>query len=181
MTAQSPTAVERRVEAADGYLLLDMPEHALKELAVVAGDALLDPEIDFEVARLRGEAHRQQAKFETGLKHFELAHVHRPGDLSVMIGMAWCLKRTDRLSRAIEVMQVAYEFHPEEPIVLYNLACYYALSDDKGNALSWLGRAVRMEGALRELVAEEADFDTLRHDDDFQLVVGTGDQDVTES
>ena len=99
----------------------------------------------------------------------------------MMIGMAWCLKRTDRLSRAIEVMQVAYEFHPEEPIVLYNLACYYALSDDKGNALSWLGRAVRMEGALRELVAEEADFDTLRHDDDFQLVVGTGDQDVTES
>lgn len=181
MSSQSPSVAERRVEAAEGYLLLDMPEHALKELAAVAGDAQRDPEIEFEVARLRGEAYRQQEEFETGLGHFEQADGQRPGDLSVMIGMAWCLKRTDRLTRAIDVMQAAYEFHPEEPIVLYNLACYYALADDKTNALSWLGRAIRMEGGLRNLIAEETDFDSLRHDDDFQLVIGTGDQDVPET
>ena len=61
------------------------------------------------------------------------------------IGLAWCLKRTDRLEEAIDVMMAAYQFHEDEPIVLYNLACYFALAGDKPQALSWLGRAIRME------------------------------------
>jgi len=55
--------------------------------------------------------------------------------------------------------------------VLYNLACYFALASDKVHALSWLGRAIRMESSLRELIPDETDFDSLRDDADFRLIV----------
>ena len=71
------------------------------------------------------------------------------------------------------------------PVVLYNIACYYSLAGDKAQALSWLGRALRMETALRkqmteepefgrkslrELIPDEPDFDQLRNDPDFQYI-----------
>ena len=65
-------------------------------------------------------------------------------------------------------MRIAYEHHPKVPIVLYNLSCYYALAGDKDHALSWLGRALRMNRSMVKLVPEETDFDALRNDPDFQ-------------
>ena len=138
------------------------------EIDRVGGDDLLPAAI----ARLRGEAYRLQQDYEEGARQFLVAQSDDPEDLEVAIGLAWCLKRSDRLEEAIDVMMAAYQFHDEEPIVLYNLACYFALASDKVHALSWLGRAIRMEASLRELVPDETDFDGLRHDTDFQLIVG---------
>jgi hypothetical protein len=78
-------------------------------------------------------------------------------------------------------MMAAYQFHEEEPIVLYNLACYFALAGDKAHALSWLGRAIRMESSLRELVPDETDFDQLRQDADFQMIVGDGEDESSSA
>ena len=49
---------------------------------------------------------------------------------------------------------------------------YYSLAGDKTQALSWLGRALRMKSSLRSLIADESDFDPLRDDPDFQYVTG---------
>ena len=78
-------------------------------------------------------------------------------------------------------MMAAYQFHEDEPIVLYNLACYFALAGDKPQALSWLGRAIRMESSLRELVPDETDFDELRRDADFQMIVGHGEDESSSA
>tara|TARA_B100000029_G_scaffold488431_1_gene544996 strand:+ start:723 stop:1289 length:567 start_codon:yes stop_codon:yes gene_type:complete len=169
----SPNSPDRRIEAAEGYLMLEMPEHALRELSVVESRETLDRSQMAALSRLRGEACRLQEDFEEGARQFLAAQDGDPEDLTVSIGLAWCLKRTDRLEEAIDVMLAAYQFHDDEPIVLYNLACYFALAGDKVHALSWLGRAIRMEGALRELIPDESDFDSLRHDADFQLIVGS--------
>jgi len=168
----SPGSPERRIDAAEGYLMLEMPEQALRELRVVEARLGDDDRLHASIARFRGEAYRLQQHYEEGAKQFLVAQSDDPQDLEVAIGLAWCLKRSDRLEEAIDVMMAAYQFHAEEPIVLYNLACYFALASDKVHALSWLGRAIRMEGSLRELVPDETDFDGLRNDADFQLVVG---------
>jgi Flp pilus assembly protein TadD len=166
MALSARTRRERRLEAARGYLALDMPNQALREL-----NAIDDPEeCPFAAHHLRGEALRQREDYESALDHFQLALGEEPKDLSVLLGMAWCLKRVDRLDDAITTMERAYECAPQEAIVLYNLACYHALAGHKSLALSWLGRALRMEGSLRVLIPEESDFDGLRHDPDFQFV-----------
>ena len=167
----SPSSLERHIDAADGYLMLEMPEQALRELRVVEARVGSDDQLLASIARLRGEAYRLQRDYEEGARQFLVSQSDDPEDLEVSIGLAWCLKRTNRLEEAIDVMMAAYQFHEDEPIVLYNLACYFALASDKVRALSWLGRAIRMEASLRELVSEETDFDGLRHDADFQLIV----------
>jgi tetratricopeptide (TPR) repeat protein len=168
----SPSSPERRIEAAEGYLMLEMPEQALRELRMVEARVGSTESHHTAIARLRGEAFRLKGDFEEGARQFLVAQSDAPEDLEISIGLAWCLKRTDRLEEAIDVLMSAYQFHEEEPIVLYNLACYFALASDKVHALSWLGRAIRMESSLRELIPDETDFDSLRDDADFQLIVG---------
>jgi tetratricopeptide (TPR) repeat protein len=193
MSANAQRERQRRLEAACGYLELNMPQHALRELGRIA-----DPQaILFDFNRLRGEALRAADHFEEALEAYGRALREKPEELGILLGMAWCYKRTSQLPRAIAAMEQAYQAHPKELIVLYNLACYFSLAGEKAQALSWLGRALRMESALRKLhpeqegglaswngvgifktslreqIAEEPDFDPLRNDPDFQYLTGS--------
>ena len=169
MTSNVRTRRERKLEAARGFLALDMPQHALRELGSID-----DPEkIPFAINQLRGEALKQTGDHDAALAAYNRALAEDPTDLTVLLGMAWCYKRTNQLSRAIAAMEQAYRSKPDEPIVLYNLACYFALDGNKTQALSWLGRALRMESSLRKLITDESDFDELRNDPDFQFVIGS--------
>lgn len=157
---------ERSLEAARGYLMLDMPRHALEQL-----DAVSDPDQQaFEIEQLRGESLQRQEDYPAALKAFRRALLENPNSVTVLMGMGWCYKRIGQLPRAINALKRAYRVDPDEPIVLYNLSCYFALAGDKQQALSWLGRALRMESSLRNLIADESDFDQLRDDPDFQFV-----------
>jgi tetratricopeptide (TPR) repeat protein len=155
--------MQRRLEAARGYLLLHMPDQALAELEEVD-----DPDaVAFEWNLLRGEALRDRKDYKAAIKAYQRAQAAQSDELDVLMGLAWCYKRTGQLPKSIDVMHQAYLNHREEPIVLYNLACYYALSGNKDQALSWLGRALRMQTDLRNLIDQETDFDPIREDADF--------------
>jgi len=158
---------KRHLNAAEGYLMLEMPEQALRELSHV-GFAESDSEIYY---RLLGQAQQLANRFIEALEAYQHAYERDPENLTTLMGMAWCYKRTDRLPLAISSMEEAYQHHAEEPVVLYNLSCYFALAGDKTNSLSWLGRSLRMEPGLKKLIDQEPDFDILRSDKDFQFVV----------
>lgn len=158
---------ERHLEAARGYLTLDMPRQALRELRRVSDDA----EHAAALHSLRGEALRQNENFDEALRAYQHALALDPSDLITLLGIAWCNKRIDRLDDAIAVMHRAYDAAPNEAVVLYNLACYYALADNKVDALSWLGRALRLDAGLAREIPEETDFDSLRNDEDFRFIV----------
>lgn len=159
---------DKLLNAAEGYLMLEMPQHALECL-----DAIIDPErAQFTSNYLRGMVLRQMGDNQGALDAFDVAYEENSDHLSLLLAMAWCYKRTDRLDRAIATMEHAYATDPTEPIVLYNLACYWALAGNKAQALSWLGRALRMNCDLKRLISEEQDFDQLRNDPDFELLVG---------
>ena len=171
MVEKSDRQRERRLEAARGYLLLDMPDYALTELRAIRDRG----GCGFALDELRGEAWRQLGRYGDAIVCYEQALRAHPDDLSALLGIAWCYKRTDQLPRAIAAMEQAYDAGSDEPIVLYNLSCYFALNGDKTGALSWLGRALRMKPSLRKLIVDEADFDSLRDDPDFQFISGMRD------
>ncbi len=159
---------DKLLNAAEGYLMLEMPRQALECL-----DQIIDPErAQFASNYLRGMVLRQMGDHQAALDAFDVALDEQPDHLSLLLAMAWCYKRTDRLERAITAMEQAYAADPTEPIVLYNLACYWALAGNKSQALSWLGRALRMNCDLKRLISDEQDFDRLRNDPDFELLVG---------
>lgn len=153
---------QRAIEAAQGYLMLDLPDAALRRLALFQG-----PETPAEVEQLRGEAFRLKEDYERALQHFERVPDDSEKNLDLQMGKAWCFKRIGRLDKAIESMRAAYRGSPKVAIVLYNLACYFSLAGEKEEALSWLARAFRMDSSLRKLVARETDFDPIRNDQDF--------------
>jgi tetratricopeptide (TPR) repeat protein len=161
----------RKLEAAEGYLLLGMAQHSLRELNAIRDCC----EFSFDWYSLKGEACRQLGQFDQALDAFQLACEQRPDDVRVLSGMAWCYKRIDQLHRAIAVAEEAYQANPTQAVLLYNLSCYYALADDKPQALSWLGRALRMDSSLCHCVPHEPDFDGLRNDTDFQFIVAAAD------
>ena len=158
---------KRHLNAAEGYLMLEMPVQALRELSHITGQ---DRDSE-KYCRFLGQSLQLAERFTEALDAYQDAYEKNPQNLTTLMGMAWCFKRTDQLTSAIGIMEEAYQHHADEPVVLYNLSCYFALADDKANALSWLGRALRMEPRLTKLIPEESDFNTLRNDKDFQFVV----------
>jgi len=155
------------LEAAEGYLALDMPQHALRSLREID-----DPDQTLFAANfLRGEALRHLERYDEALDAFGRAFAQDPDNVSLLMGMAWCYKRTNQLPKAISAMEQAYRIAPKEAIILYNLSCYWSLTGNKIQALSWLGRSLRMDRSLRKLVDSETDFDPLRNDPDFRLIL----------
>lgn len=157
----------RLLQAAEGYLALDMFEHALRDLRGIADPS--PARLSYHL--LKAEAHRGLKQWSDALQEFQICHAERPEDLDVLMGLAWCYKRTDQLSQSIATMLDAYRAHPKTPVVLYNLACYYALARQKTQAVSWLARALRMDSDLRQLIPRESDFDPIRQEPEFQRLL----------
>ena len=63
------------------------------------------------------------------------------------------------------------EFAPEDGIVHYNLACYHSLAGKKSLAIQYLSQAFELDPQYREMVAEEPDFDPIRDDPEFQMMM----------
>lgn len=158
---------KRQLRAAEGYFSLGMHDHALEALTQIPD--LSDSAFDYHL--LRGDVLRAKLQHHEALDCFRQAHELKPQNLDALMGMAWCFKRIDRVDQSIEMMRLAYQSHPKIPVVLYNLACYYSLARNKEQALSWLGRALRMDQSIGKLIPKETDFDPLRDDPDFKYLL----------
>jgi uncharacterized Ntn-hydrolase superfamily protein len=62
---------------------------------------------------------------------------------------------------AVDVLRAATAGE-EEPMLLYNLACYESLAGRREDAVAHLRRAVELDGSYRALAAEDRDFDPIR-------------------
>lgn len=161
--------ISRRLDEAEGYLMLNLPRRTLEILGRRADWATMQ----FEASYLAGEALRQMERYREALKPLEIASKLRPGDASVAIALGWCYKRTHRLAQAIDALERASLQSPSEPILRYNLACYWSLAGNVPKALDALAQALDLEPELRSLIPDESDFNILRGDPEFErLTVG---------
>ena len=161
----SPVQISKRLQAASGYLDLEMPVEALAELEPIE-IADLRP-----LQYLRGSALMMQERYGEAVKIYRTMLRQRPDDVDAAVKKAWCEKRLDRLPDAIRTLEKSAKLNPREAILQYNLACYHALTTDKPRCLSRLGFAIRLDRSYAALVNEEPDFDTLRSDTDFSSLV----------
>lgn len=163
MSGTSPHLWKKQLSASEGYLMLEMPRHALEALESVEATS----ENEFAVLLQRGLIHRHLNEHMTALQFLEQAAVVRPQSIPLQMALGCCYKRTGQLPRAIAAAEQAYRLAPQDPILLYNLACYWSLAGDKAQMLSWLGRALRMNSCIKEMIPSETDFDPFRNDPDF--------------
>lgn len=161
--------IKRQLDEAEGYLMLELPRRALEILERRADWATMQ----FEASFLMGEALRSLERYRDALKPLEVAAGLRPADIGVAIALGWCYKRTHRLAQAIDALERAERHNPDEPLLHYNLACYWSLAGNASKALDELALALDLNPELRTLIPDESDFDQLRGNPDFErLTVG---------
>ncbi len=170
MSRISRDQVRKLLDEAEGYLMLDLPGRSVE---------ILDSQSDwstmqFEANFLKGEALRCLDRYREALKPLEIAASLKPSDTRVALALGWCYKRTNRLAQAIDSLQRALRTHADEPLLHYNLACYWSLAGNSAKALDALSTALDLDPDLRSLIAEESDFDQLRGNPEFdRLVLGS--------
>jgi tetratricopeptide (TPR) repeat protein len=73
--------------------------------------------------------------------------------------------------RALEVLAAAHAEFPDDPTVLYNLACAESMSGRKTEALEHLRRSVEDGERFRELAKTDTDFDPIRDEPGFAEIL----------
>jgi tetratricopeptide (TPR) repeat protein len=158
--------IRKRLDEAEGYLLLDLPNRALE---------LLNGRTDwgrmqFEALLFRGEAQSALKNYREALVSLERAGRLRPTDPRLAFNLGWCYKRTNRLAQAIDSLTRAVREHPGEPLLHYNLACYWSLAGNAAHAIRELAIALELGPELRKLIAGESDFEAIRGNPEFERV-----------
>jgi uncharacterized Ntn-hydrolase superfamily protein len=90
----------------------------------------------------------------------------------VGIWMTWeALRRADRFSQAkdfaaaVQTMRAAVaRSDAEDPLLLYNLACYEALAGERDDALEHVRRAIALEPSYRAVAAGDSDLESIKAD-----------------
>jgi uncharacterized Ntn-hydrolase superfamily protein len=73
---------------------------------------------------------------------------------------------------AIAATQASLERFPDDPLLLYNLACYESLDGRREDALAHLGRALSADPAMRETARADSDFAAIADEPQFRALVG---------
>jgi len=62
--------------------------------------------------------------------------------------------------------------YPDDPLLLYNAACYEALAGNRERALERLRRSCELDETMLPMARGDEDFATLREDEEFRSIVG---------
>ena len=116
---------------------------------------------------LEGEALRALGRWQEAIVPLSIVAAESPQRLESWLGIGWCLKRLGRLNDAIAVLEKGLVASPKQPILHYNLACYYSLDGNAQAAVDHLTRAIAVDGRFRALIEVERDFDPIRTDPRF--------------
>ncbi len=102
--------------------------------------------------------------FQVIEKHLEL----HPDDARALYMGAIALSALGERARSLEWTTRARDMEPDDPGVLYNVACSYALLDQTEMALDCLEKAVNLGFAFKEWIKNDSDLNSLRSHPRFQ-------------
>ncbi|MCQ1058011.1 hypothetical protein LRP52_10105 [Photobacterium sp. ZSDE20] len=95
----------------------------------------------------------------------------RPGDLEALIYKADAIIEIREFHWGLSLCNRVLELDPHNAHALYQRACAYACLGSEELAMDDLEKAVTDSASLRELAAEEKDFESLRGNERFELLI----------
>ena len=120
---------------------------------------------------LRAEALRALCHFSDALPYYQRLVCKNPHSVAGWLGFGWCLKRSGKLSEAIDVLADGMNYCDKEPALAYNLSCYHSLAGNVRTAVEYLTKAIASDNRFRSLTSYESDFDSIRNDPQFVAVI----------
>ena len=93
-----------------------------------------------------------------------------PDDVRAYNLGATTLAKLGNIPRALEFAEKSLSIAPDDPLVLYNVACLHALIDKREEALGYLERSVMNGFGNKESIASDSDLDSIRRTPWFQAI-----------
>ncbi len=108
------------------------------------------------------------ASLEQIQRHLEM----NPHDTRALYVGANQFANVGEFEKAQELAERALGRDQEEPVVLYNVACFYAMKGNTDRAMELLDRAVENGWGDKAWLETDPDLDSLREDPRFQALMG---------
>jgi tetratricopeptide (TPR) repeat protein len=148
----------KHLEALQGYLRLEMPEEALKELARLSPDIrditqLLPAKL---IAFQQSEDWDRSAQIAEHLAHRQ---VDNP---DWYIAWADSVRRSRSLQDAERILREGMLLHPNHAMIHFHLACCAAQMGELEKASSLLARAIEIDPNYKILALDDPDLEPIR-------------------
>jgi Flp pilus assembly protein TadD len=132
---ESDAAVQR----ATGFLELGLAEEALAELDELPA-GLKEKSL---ILHLRVDAYFRMKRWAEAVEICVPKLETEPTDAAWWIQAGYALRRSATLARAEEILRKALEYHPKQPLIHYNLACYACVEGREEEARERLVEAAK--------------------------------------
>jgi Flp pilus assembly protein TadD len=143
--------------AADGYFELGMIEDAAEELDQIPTRY----QSNVDVSSLRLQILITLGNYERGEWVARSLVFKQPEKAFPWLGWAFCARRAISLEAAEQILEMAHTVHPENGIIVFNLACYASAAGRTADARLLFRRATELESAAREWIALDEDLRSL--------------------
>lgn len=152
------TDTERRIAAAQGYIVLGLHAEARQEMAALPADARDRADvIELQVLCSMGEA--DWASALENARRLCALEKDEPGGF---IHAAYCLHELGRTDEALATLKSGPPSLRKKAVYFYNLGCYSARLGLKDEALAMLEQAFAKEPGLRKAARKDPDLAALR-------------------
>jgi tetratricopeptide (TPR) repeat protein len=119
----------------------------------------------------RGWSYIGLGKFNQALADLNKAAQLDPKNPHVYHLRAWAHHGLGNKRQALEDFEISLNLAPNNSWTLWNIAAYYALQGEKEKSLAALGRAIRINSALKKMAKTNKSFQSLWNDVDFRKIV----------
>jgi tetratricopeptide (TPR) repeat protein len=119
----------------------------------------------------RGWAYTGLGNFNQALTDLNKAAQLDPNNSHVYHMRAWVYNGLGNKRKTLEDFETSLKLAPNNSWTHWNIATYYALSGEKEKSISALGKAIRINGTLRQKAKTDKNFQSLWNDIDFRKLV----------
>ena len=110
----------------------------------------------------------KERNFAEAIIRYEKALHHHKGFKEATINLSTAYMKNKRFDKALETLQAGQKKFPEDPLIDYNLACYYSLTENLEPGLSALQKAVEKGYKQFKQMEADPDLNNLRQSGEYQ-------------
>lgn len=114
-----------------------------------------------------GDKEKLDNIIERALKAYPSYLMRHPDDARAHLSYASFLQISGHLKEAELQMDRANQLSPNDTVIIYNTACFYAIRNEKTLAIEHLKRAIANGYELYEYIKRDPDFDSIRNEADY--------------
>lgn len=155
-------AQARRIEAAQGYLVLGMHEDAWMEVEAVDVDSLPDRRSRAAYLGVVLEIAVASGNWELGESVSRALLVVDPSHVGAYMHGAYCLHEMGKTESALSLLLSGPLQLVEKPLYHYNLGCYHAVLGEHAQAESCIREAIKLDPSLAGAAREDPDLKEVR-------------------